>query len=172
MNRLTLRYVNVASEEQFHHVALAMIALKQSGLLTAPTAINKDRNGHLNGNIIKKDSAIMKTLLSNLSREAKTPTNSQEELALWRDLQLFELLGFRSQEFRMKLNSLLLRILEKKQPLPSVIGLLLSVVAEDELPDNLVKIIQLLSEQLELLDLDLTFLDGLEKFVSRLPTYT
>lgn len=114
----------------------------------------------------------MKTLLSNLSREAKTPTNSQEELALWRDLQLFELLGFRSQEFRMKLNSLLLRILEKKQPLPSVIGLLLSVVAEDELPDNLVKIIQLLSEQLELLDLDLTFLDGLEKFVSRLPTYT
>ena len=148
-----------------------MIALKQKGLLTTPTAVHNDENGRLNGSIIKKQSSVMETLSANLFHAAKVPTSNQEELALWRDLQLFDLLGLRSQELRKPLNGLLLRILEQKKPLPNVTGLLLSVAAEDDLPDNVDQILQLLSSQVESLGSDLAFLAGLENFVSKLPTY-
>jgi hypothetical protein len=163
--------VNLSSQNEFEDISLTLIALKQKGLLTAPTAIHNDENGRLNGSIIKKQSSIMETLFATLFHEAKVPTSDQEELALWRDLQLFELLGLRSHELRKQLNGLLLRILEQKKPLPNVTGLLLSVAAENDLPENVDKILQLLSSQVESLGSDLAFLAGLENFVSKLPTY-
>lgn len=172
LNELKVRYVNKSPKERFESIALTMVALKQRGLLTAPTAIQKDGNGRLNGAIIKKQSAFLGTLCDRLSHETKVPTTNQEAVVLWRDLQLFELLGVRSLELRNQFNELLLRILECKVPLPTITGLLLSLVAEGDLPSNVDEILRILGCQMEFLALDLAFLDGLEKFISKLPTYT
>ena len=170
-NELTYRYVNQATKEEFDDIALTMITLKQKGLLTPATAKSKDENGRLNGHLIKAQSPFMTTLCVNLSHETAVPADTAQELALWRDLQLLELMGVRSESLRGHLNNLLLAILKTGNPLPNITGLLLSVVAEDESPDSMDQILELLYPQMESLCSAIAFLDGLENFIPKLSRY-
>lgn len=170
-NGLTDRYVNQVNQEEFDDIALTMITLKQKGVLTPATVKSKDENGRLNGRLIKAQSPFIKTLCVNLSHETAVPADTTQELALWRDLQLLELVGVRSESLGRHLNNLLLAILKTGNPLPSITGLLLSVVAEDESPDSMDQILELLSSQLESLCSAIAFLDGLENFIPKLSRY-
>jgi hypothetical protein len=163
--------VNQATKEEFNDIALTMISLKQKGLLTPPTVQNKDENGRLNGHLVKAQSSFIETLFANLSPKTIVPTDTAEELALWQDLQLLELLGARSESLPRQLNNLLLAILKNGNPHPDIIGLLLSAVAENESPDSMDNILELLASQLEPLCSTIAFLDGLERFIHKLSTY-
>lgn len=144
-----------------------MISLKQQGLLIPSAATDKDGNGRLNGRVLTENSDFVRTLMS-LILESNS-VHDGPVVELWRILQILEITGVRSKALDKATRALLLQNLQRDEvPVPSILGVLLSIRRNEEEADGTSEVLHLISSQITGLISDVEFLSGLERFLSQL----
>ena len=153
------KYISHTEEEEFQGIMLAIIALRQKGLLQAPEA-KGDGDGRLNNHIVSKKSKFIHWLQSRLSEEIQG-----NSLLLWRDLQVLEILGLRVPEMRKVISELLQSACSSDDiSKPGIIGAAVSLLA-NEGSSSITEILHPIKGQLDDLQADLGFLEGLEMLI-------
>jgi len=161
---VNVRYINAAGDV-VDEIALWIVALGQDDLLNKadrPT----NGNGRLGDHVISKSSPFMKMLTERIDNLALSDSAS----ATWLVLRLVANVGLQSPSSLKKWKSLLPKALERVGEVRSdVTGLLLSLSAKDSLSFD--QVFSALDDNAESLLADVTFLEGLEAYLSNLSTY-
>jgi hypothetical protein len=144
-----------------------MISLKQQGLLIPSVSTDKNGNGRLNGRVLTENSDFVRTLMSLILESNSVDDGPVVEL--WRSLQILEITGVRSKALDKATTALLLQNLQRDEvPVPSILGVLLSIRRNEEETDGTSEVLHLISSQITGLLSDVGFLSGLERFLSQL----
>jgi len=162
---VNVRYINAAGEDVADEVALWIVALRQDDLLNKADSHGSE-HGRLGDHVISKSSSFMKMLTERIDNLDLSDSAS----ATWLVLQLVAIVGLQSPSSLEKWKSLLSEALERVGEVrPDVTGLLLSLSAKDSLSFH--QVFSALDGDAESLLADVTFLEGLEVYLSNLSTY-
>ena len=147
----------------FNDIALVLIAMLQASLIV-PTTGNHDRNARINGFVVSKTSSFMKALTTRLfDKQIRYNTDSRE---LWLCLKVVEILGLSSPELDRLTKELFSQaLLDGINPNTNIIGVLLSIIPNQDLSTEISDLLELISSRLELLFSDISVLEGLEKIL-------
>jgi hypothetical protein len=158
---VNIRYINSAQEGMFDNIALTLVAMLPS-LLIVPTTGNHERKGRINGYVVAKTSSFMKALMARISNQKIRST--ADSLEMWLNLKVVEILGLGSSELEKLATDLLSQaIKDSDNPNASIIGVLLSIISNQDPPTDLNDLLELISSRFEHLASDIGFLEGLEK---------
>ena len=160
------RYVNSSDEAQFDELALTIISLQQASLLTVGT--KSDGIPRLNGYLVAKESIFIKVLESRLLGNDLTDSRK-----LWLNLRVILVLGLRTHELAKVLTDVLVSTFTGKTGYnASIAGTLLSIGLNDNsLIETISELIKLNSSHIKSYLSDVTYLEGLEKFLSNSSKY-
>jgi hypothetical protein len=147
-------------------LALTIISLQQASLLTVGT--KSDGIPRLNGYLLAKESIFIKILESRLLGNDFTDPRK-----LWLNLRLVLVLGLRTHKLAKVLNDVLVSTFAVKTGYnASIAGTLLSLGLDDNnLDETISELIKLNSSHGESYVSDITYLEGLEKFLSKPSKY-
>lgn len=160
-NFLNFRYVNSSDEAQFDELALTILSLQQASLLAVGT--KSDGIPRLNGYLVAKESIFIKILESRLLSNDFTDPRK-----LWLNLRLMLVLGLGTHELVNVVTDLLVSNFTVKSGYnASIAGTLLSIGLNDNsLNETISELIKLNSLHVDSYVSDITYLEGLEKFLS------
>lgn len=162
-----VKYINHADEDVFDEISTTVLALKQQGLLVPATTVGDNGNGRLNSFAVSKKSKFIQKLQKQII-SLSIKSNDGENLLLWRDLQVLEVLGVWTPEVGRNLQQFLQTLLLQSRDIDrTLVGSALSVLASNDGPQTFQEIADLVLPKINILRGDVGFLEGFEKFLMK-----